>query len=195
VVKRVLLSVLVVGLAWVPSASAVVLVNPDGSAVGGAWQQWVDRAKVPTAPGVVRFRRAECEQPVAGCYWGYRDWDARQREVVVSPGLPPGESKRWLLHELGHDFDAWVMTGAARRRFMAIMGYVPEPWRQEHGENEPPIERFANAFFACAHYGPHRFDLMRYGFAAGSYEPKSARQHRRICALIRRVAGASPARS
>jgi hypothetical protein len=174
-----------------PSAQAVELVNPDGSRLGGRWQAWADRAKVPTVPGPVVLTKGECPRRVEGCYWGYPDWDAAPRKISIHPTLDDEDRRLALMHELGHDFDAHLMTGAARRRFLAIMGYSP-PWRDDHGELEPPIERFANAWLACA-LGMSYGELIQ-GYGAGSYTPENPRQHRRVCSLIRRAATRARAR-
>ncbi len=175
-------------LGAVAGAEAAVLVRPDGAPVGGAWQTWVDRSKVPTAPGPVLFAFDHCPRAVGGCYWGYPDWDGRPREVRISPLLTSGNGWRReaLLHELGHDFDAHVMTGAARRRFMVIMRYPTAPWRGPHGEVQPPIERFADAYSECAIYGAAR-DQEVEGKLPGFANDPTPHQHRRVCSLIRRV--------
>ena len=179
VVKALAVAVVVLGL-LAPGATAVELVKLDGSPVGGAFQRWVDRTQVPTAPGRVTLRRERCGA-VPACY------RVDLRTVYLEP-----RDTRDLLHELGHDFDAQVMTWAARRRFGVIMR-DPRPWASPGAGSvvTDPQERFADAFLMCA------TESRTYGGIyqpmASDYEP-TIRQHRRVCSLIRRVATRARAR-
>lgn len=86
--------------------------------------------------------------------------------------------RRDFRHELGHQFDYFVMTDEARERFLAIMR-DDRAWRSTP---ESPHERFAEAWRLCA--ATRR--LPQYYNAAYGLK-LTPRQFRRLCALIRSV--------
>jgi hypothetical protein len=152
----------------VPStASATTLVLPDGTQRPQPYQSWVDRAKVPTPPGVVTLRLEGCDG-LAGCAPEGQEVVAVAREWM---------SPQVLLHELGHVFDD-AMPAWARPRFEALVG-KHGPWASAAGSG-PPNEQFAEAYSLCARRT--RIRERYYGSYDFSVTPG---QHRRICALIR----------
>jgi hypothetical protein len=163
-------------LALGSTAHAVTLVSPSGDARVARYQAWANAAAMPTPTGVVDLVLQPCPVPVSdGC---------------LVHGSPPTiylggavRSRAILLHEVGHAFDAERLTDADRARFEAIFG-DPRPWRSP---SNSPHEQFAEAYSLCA-----RHPQIRATYTAAYAYRVTAAQHRRVCALIRRV-GARPA--
>lgn len=183
-VKLVALVVVLVGLVSAPTAGAVTLVTPDGQ-VAQPYQRWADAAKVPTYSGPVELSLAMCPyiDNGASCSFGY---DSPPRVWLAATHTPPDEQATRLhdleLHELGHVFDAQVMTGAARERFAAIFGLRGQGWTE--GPYRLRLEeQFAQGYMLCAYDPRQPFSATSIGYAP------SIRQHRRVCALIRRAGG------
>lgn len=163
--RRAALIAVVLALVVPGSAQAVVLVNPDGTRLGGHWQKWADRARVPTPPGSVVVRKGGCPNRGGACAGVDGIWVA-------------DNDRGSFLHELGHIFDYRVMTEAARRRFLLIVG-SPLAWRDPTSSwFDLPVERFATGWANCA--------LGRPNATTGII--LKGRTHRRVCSLIRRVA-------
>lgn len=198
---RVLVAVAVIGvglvLGFAPNASAVTLVLPDGTEHPQPWQSWVDASQVPTPPVRVQLVLESCPyssppgSPAcampgdgyycreAACIW--------LNPVEVAPG---GAIRPALLHELGHVFDYTVMSDAHRAGFLKIMR-DRRPWRSD---SKSPHEQFAVAYDLCARGGNRTWRRWRSMTANGAQFGYGYRatppQHRRVCALIRRAAGA-----
>jgi hypothetical protein len=162
-------------LAAAPAAHAITVVGTDGAPAFDPFQRWADRSAMPTPPGKVTIDL---------------DTTTCDGAVACTTSLPPTiwfgplADRGDFLHELGHQFDYYVMTDASRASFMRIAG-VRGPWRTD-GAN-PPHERFAEAYRMCA-LNPRRPDEGQMGYL---YEP-TVREHRRACALIQRT-GKRPA--
>lgn len=191
--RAVLLSVLVV-LAWPAGASAVEIVNPDGSRAE-PFQAWADRAKVPTPT-----QRITLHLNLTGC--GDWTWAGsmlggctdRTANVWLRPrGCSARATRRYnvcrflLLHELAHVFDEDRMTDADRDAFRDRLA-LTEDWHYHGAYGRQPEELFANTYAMCA-LG-RRVDSVdiptREGPATESIEPRlSARNFRAICAMIR----------
>jgi len=155
---------------------AVKLVTPRGKPLRGAWQGWADRALVPTLVGRVRVRLQRCpaRPSAAGCVY-----TRRPRTVFLRPRLR--DPRGVLLHELGHVFDLKVMNNRDRGVFRRLMHRrAARWWKGAH----PLAEQFAEAYSWCARYA-RIVSIARY--SSYEYRPK-ARQHKRICALVRRAA-------
>jgi hypothetical protein len=167
-------ALLVCGLLCTGTAGATTLVLPDGTVGPQPYQTWVDRAAVPTVPGVVTLRLDGC-QDLPGCV------PAGAREIALSPDWA---NAHVLLHELGHLFDD-EMPDWARTQFQAFTG--PRAWLADPSTN-PPSEQFAEAYSLCA----RRRVIRQRTFAAYRWAPTPA-AHLRACSIIRR-AGGWPAR-
>jgi hypothetical protein len=159
------------------SKGAVKLVTPRGKALRGPWQRYADRALVPTVHGRVRVRVQRCPaRPAsAGCVY-----TKRPRTIFVRPGLR--DPRGVLLHELGHVYDLTVMNNRDRGAFRRIMRRSRAKWWRG---TEPLAEQFAEAYSWCARYA-RIVSIARY--SSYDYRP-TARQHKRICKLVRSAAG------
>ena len=165
-------------LAFAAPARATTLVLPDGTAAPQPYQSWVDRALVPTPPGTVTLHLAPCPYHWDG---GVACADPANHALYLGPG---GRGREIFLHELGHVFDAEVMTAAARSRFAAALG-LRGAWSDE-SLTSAPLEMFADAYSLCA-----RFRTIRTVYYAPNGYAPGPREHRRACALIRQSAGLS----
>jgi hypothetical protein len=155
---------------------AVKLVTPRGRPLPGRWQQWADRALVPTVAGRVRVRVRRCpaRPSSAGCVY-----TKRPRTVFVRPRLR--DPRGVLLHELGHVYDLLVMNNRDRGAFRRIIGRRSARWWRG---SRPLAEQFAEAYSWCARYA-RIVSIAKY--SSYEYRP-TARQHRRICTLVHAAA-------
>jgi len=147
------------------------LVTAKGRSLGGPYQGWVTRAKVPTVRGRVKVLLTGCPRRprFAGCVFTKRD-----RTIYLRRSAP--SQRQVLLHELGHLFDLRVLGRADRRAFKRVMGRPRASWFR--GVN-PPAEQFAEAYVLCA----LRERIKRR--ITGGYGFRTApRRHRRTCAII-----------
>jgi hypothetical protein len=158
------------------SAGGTVVVDEHGRLIGGKFQTWLRRAKVPLPPGRIQIRRGACPGHAifVGCVF-----TRHPRIVYIRPTLL--EPRRTLYHELGHVFDMTVLNNRERRRFKRILGIHRSGW---FAGALPPSEWFGDGYALCAlrtrlHARPHR---TPYGYAP------SPRAHARVCRLIRSAA-------
>jgi hypothetical protein len=177
----VVLALLVVGVPLLgggraPAArTGVQLVTPAGQALSGSWQSWADAALVPTVTGQVTVKLSGCPgyPRSAGCVF-----TGAPRVIYLKPKLDHPRSV--LLHELGHVYDLTVLNNSDRSRFRRIMRSHARWWT-----STPPLaERFAEGYSWCARYA--RIASIR-RYALYRYHP-SAKQHHRVCALIKSAA-------
>ena len=147
------------------------LVNAKGRSLGGPYQRWVTRVKVPTVEGRVKVLLSGCPRRprFAGCVF-----TKRTRTLYLRRSAP--SQREVLLHELGHLFDLRVLGKADRRAFKRVIGRPRASWFR--GVN-PPAEQFGEAYALCA----LRKRITRritggYGFRTAT------RRHRRSCAII-----------
>jgi hypothetical protein len=161
-------------LALATPAGAATLVLPDGTARPQPYQSWVDQSLVPTPAGTVTLRLAPCPYHWDG---GVACADQGDRTIYLGAG---GRGRDIFLHELGHIFDAAVMTDAARGRFAAMLG-LRGAWNDQSLAH-PPLEMFADAYSVCA-----RFRTIRTVYYAPNGYAPGPREHRRACALIRQA--------
>ena len=120
---------------------------------------------------------------------------ADQENAVIWLAPDADRFDRW--HELGHLFDAQLLTDADRAWFTPLLGFEPGmPWFGDYDafverhdlSATLPGEQFADAYAACAiglkPQGERRGGLLvgKWTTAYG-YQP-TARQHRLICAQI-----------
>lgn len=173
---RVLPLTLAALLLAVTPASAVVVQRPDGGSPA-QYQQWADASLVPTVPGVVNVRRADCPA------WPGRSCAAADGRVYMAPRqiLVRGT---WL-HELGHLFDWTFMSDSLRWRFRQLI-HDGRAWHLDPRSHvSSPQERFADAYAVCAMY--RQIPASFYGAVSFDYSP-GPRTHRLVCSLIRRAA-------
>jgi hypothetical protein len=171
-----LVAVVVVGAAAsTASASATRLATAAGGAAPGQFQGWVDRAHVPTPPGLVTLVLEACpaSATAAGCAY------AEARLVHLAP---LGRDQRTFFHELGHVYDAHVLTAADRLRFRRLIGVRSGPWLRPGG-GDSAGEQFAEAYATCARFRT----LRRTHFGMYDYVASPAR-HAAVCGLIRTAA-------
>ena len=161
-------------LAAPAAATPTTLQTAAGAERPQPFQGWTDRAEVPTPSGVVTLVLEACPAYVsaAGCTF------AQARRMHLAP---IGRDRRTFFHELGHVFDAQVLTDGERQRFRRLVG-ARGPWFGVVGEDSPG-EQFAEAYALCA-----RFRTLRTTqFAMYDYVATPQR-HAAVCALIRQAA-------
>jgi hypothetical protein len=157
------------------ASAATTLAAPDGALRPQPFQSWVDRAAVPTPPGVVTVALDACP---GGPAWGAACADPQTRTVHLGP---EGRDPVTLLHELGHLFDEYVLDGADRSAFRGILRRRGA-WLAAAATN-PLHEQFAEAYALCANYPVIRRSRMAmYGYLA------TPRRHARVCAAIHAAA-------
>lgn len=168
---RAVVAATLLSLAAVASAPAATIVGGEGEPLPPPrLQKWADSALVPTPDVEITVHMRWCD-------------DVPTRPACAKPGeiwIAPDVMRRLdFRHELGHQFDYFLMTDEARKRFLAIMRDDRE-WRSAP---ESPHERFAEAWRLCA--AARR--LPQYYNVAYGLE-LTPRQFHRVCALIRGVA-------
>lgn len=187
------LAVFLVLLLPASAQAGTTLVLPDGTERPAPYQSWTDRWGVGLG-GYVVFHpepRARTEPGFDGTTTtpGFAR-PGPPAELWVDPAHPDREEV--LVHELGHLFDYAHLTDSDRGTFLAI---TREDRAWTEGGSFSPRERFAAAYMGCAIWPSitnrsqrrawwtrrHRF----YGQAG--YQP-TWHQHRKVCALIARVA-------
>ena len=190
--RRFLLPLLIVALTL---TALLVASAPAGAAqlgvVGGTtfgspslypYQQWADDSYAPTYPGAVQLAFS----PVlltcgtlagaVGCT-NWSQWPVPQ--VAIDTGNGPYRAHQYLMHELGHVFDATEMQDPFRADFMTIWGLpggASEWWMPFGSDHRSAGEWFAESYRLCALYGPQMpyeawmTDSPAYGFP-GDREP------------------------
>ncbi|MFZ0975438.1 MAG: hypothetical protein WAN22_24640 [Solirubrobacteraceae bacterium] len=206
--RRFLLALLMVALtltallAASAPAGAAQLVLVGGSTFGSPslypYQQWADDSYAPTYPGAVQLTFSPALLTcgtVAGAV-GCTDWSQWPLpQVELDTGNGPYSTREYLMHELGHVFDATEMQDPFRADFMTIWGLPGgagawwTPFASDYGS---PGEWFAESYRLCALYGPQMpyeawmTDSPAYGFPG---DRESAKQDA-SCRLILRVGAA-----
>jgi hypothetical protein len=172
-----LLLALAAGLLAFPAGASAgtTLVTQDGAPRPQPFQSWVDRAAVPTPPGVVTVALRACP---GGPAWGAACADPLARTVYLGP---EGRDPVTVLHELGHLFDALVLDDRDRAGFRSLM-HRRSAWIAAASTN-PLHEQFAEAYALCARHPRLRATrLAMYGYIA------TPRRHARVCGFIRAAA-------
>ena len=137
--KWFVLSLLLVAVV-APSASAVTLVNTDGSAAQ-PFQSWASKAAVPMADAQVSVDR-----DMSTCLGRPACFSVDHLHVSNAVG------SFTLYHELGHAFDAYALNWPRRHRLKVALGYTRETvWYQPGVPG--PSETFADAYAVLALYG------------------------------------------
>jgi hypothetical protein len=158
------------------ASAATTLATAAGALRPQPFQSWVDRAAVPTPPGVVTVHLGACP---GGPAWGAACAVPETRSMHLGP---EGRDPVTVLHELGHLFDDLVLDDTDRTAFAGIMRRRGA-WLAAASTN-PLHEQFAEAYALCARYPRLRATrLGMYGYIA------TPRRHARVCAFIR-AAGA-----
>jgi len=151
-------------------------VSKGGERLGGSFQRWIDRSKIPTVRGRLRIVLSGCpgRPRFEGCVFS-----RRLRTIYIKRGTP--NPRGVLFHELGHLFDFRLMSHPERRLYKRLIGQRRRTW---FGGVDPPGEQFAEAYALCARKRRIAGSARgRYGFRT------SPRRHLGACALIRRAAG------
>src|SRR3954471_2922853 len=152
---------------------ATTVVTPDGRPAQ-PYQSWADHSLVPTPAGTVVVHLENCPGAPA---WAVGCTMPDHHTIYLGPGA----TRATFLHELGHVFDAADMSDALRRAFTTI-SRSSGPWATA-AANDPPDERFAEAYSLCAPHKTIRSTL--YGLYAYTATPA---MHRRACSVIRQAA-------
>jgi hypothetical protein len=206
--RRSLLTLLTVALTLTALLAAA---SPAGAAqldlVGGSasaspsrypYQQWADHSYAPTYPGAVQFAFSTTLLTcgVAAGAVGCTDWSQWPLpRVEIYSGEGPYWAHEYLMHELGHVFDATEMQGQYRADFMAIWGLVGGSsawWTPFAGDHRSAGEWFAESYRLCAMYGPQMpyavwtVDAPSYGFPGD----RDVAQQDASCQLILQVGAA-----
>jgi hypothetical protein len=199
ILKRLSFLALTLALGLPSTAGAYTrLALPDGSTLAKE-QGWVDRALVPTPNVTVAMFLAPCPEQFDGDVEACTYVDA-PITIYFDPAHHP--DRFGFLHEIGHIFDATLMTDVDRIRFRAIMHDTnPDWWGQypDVSDYDNPGERFADAYSLCALR--RRLvadsldnDLRWHGPNDGSgydYFPTEF-QHRKVCKLIQSASRQAP---
>lgn len=190
---------LLIGLVSPSAAHGALLINADGSAVGGKWQQWIAKSKVPTYQGQIQFGTLDCGGPAA-CSTGLQVTRGRYTistgppfQITVTPTALAGIDRGNLYFELGHVFDAADLTPPDRR-------YLARGWGRPrwHWWNTPASlalggEDGLEAIFAFI-YEDCAMGINDQNASLGLYEPWGVNAPNVIstidtCARIRAVVG------
>lgn len=132
-------------------------------------ERWIDHSRVPTPDGTITVEDRDCyEFGGSSCAW-------RETATIY---LDPEDNRAVFMHELGHFFDYWVMTDAARRQVLRLAGDTRE-WISPPNS---PHERFAEKYAYLATHGRRHMGKPRLGYRARFRDPSRLRH------LIRRVA-------
>ncbi len=206
--RRLVLSFLIVALtltallAASAPAGAAQLDLVGGSTLGSPslypYQQWADDSYAPTYPGGVQLTFTPALLTcgaVAGAV-GCTDWSQWPLpQVEIDTGSGPHWTHEYLMHELGHVFDATEMQDPFRADFMTIWGLPggASAWWTPFGSDPgSPGEWFAESYRLCALYGPQlpyevwTTDSPAYGFPGD----RDSAQQDASCRLILQVGAA-----
>jgi hypothetical protein len=171
----------------------------SGSANQYAYQQWADESYGPTYPGVVQltFSAAPFACGIAADAVGCTSWSQWPLpQVEVDTGNGSYLAHQYLMHELGHVFDATEMQDPFRADFMAIWGLAGGAsawWTPFASDHASAGEWFAESYKLCALYGPQMpyeawlTDSPAYGFPGD----RDSAQQDASCRLILQVGAAA----
>src|SRR4051794_12181327 len=160
-----------------PPAGALARAVDATGALAQPFERWLGGSRMPPPRVSIRIVGVSCPSllDASGCTY-------RPNRVYLK-----WRNRFTFLHEVGHVFDYTTLGARERHEFRTILGlersrrwYGPAFGASGHG---PAVgsELFAEAYRTCATNGAREPDYTQYG-----YRP-SARQQRRICALIRRA--------
>lgn len=132
--RRLLTIIAIIGGLAPASAQAVTLVNPDGTPVGGKWQQWVDEMKIPTIAGSLTF--VVSSDPclgAPGCSMGPFPGGSSQTDTWIDNTANDSLAQYTLYFELGHQFDWGYLTPWQRT-------YLLHRWKIFHTDWWKPLD-------------------------------------------------------
>lgn len=171
-------ALLLCALAASSSASAVTLVNPDGS-VAQPYQSWAESSHVPVVDGRLGFTASDVNcgpRPIGGCA-------SRAGWIAVVPRPDADETRHVMFHELGHEFD-FAMPDWKRQVFRRILRLPSTPWWTDHPHIEFSLsEEFADFYADCA-VADHA-EVAFITPTPDDLQEVPARHVRRICRLMR----------
>lgn len=175
------LVVLMVGFSAAPGAIAgTTVVTP------GPYQRWVNQSKTPT-PNIP----ITVEASVDACPSEMACMSIAARKMYLPTGLP--SRKEIFYHELGHQFDWELMTGADRRWFKRNYHRPNRVWLDRTGELDPDRPLDVGEFFAW-NYGECALGQIQPWSSIGvgpDYEQLWSGAMRRGCRRIELIAGGS----
>ncbi|HTP19162.1 MAG TPA: hypothetical protein VMJ65_06125 [Solirubrobacteraceae bacterium] len=170
-----------------------------GSPSSYPYQQWADDSYAPTYPGAVQLAASPAlltcgtAAGAVGCT-SWSEWPLPELEIYAGEG--PRWAHEYLMHELGHVFDATEMQDPFRAGFMAIWGLpggASAWWTPFASDHRSAGEWFAESYRLCALYGPQmpygawKIDSPAYGFP-GDRDPA---EQDASCKLILKVGAAN----
>jgi hypothetical protein len=157
-------------------ASARTFIVSGGGMNPLPFRRWIAGATIPTPPIGVVLNIGAC--PGAPSWAAACALPARREIWLTRGGMHPSI----FFHELGHIFDAAVLTDGLRARFAALI-HRPGEWALTATNRNPPSEQFAEAYSMCA-----RHPIIR-TMAYGNYDyTPTPTVHREACSLIRLAA-------
>lgn len=108
------------------------------------YQQWADESKMPTPEVTINVVEEACP----GLAPGEFAWACTSMGTATIWDAAP--DRETFLHELGHNFDYYVLPVWARERF-EVLTEDGRPWK---ADPNGPDEGFASAYAQCAATGP-----------------------------------------
>lgn len=175
--------------AFAEAASARTILTGSGAAT---YQRVITHAHAPTPAGEQGVENTGCPAvPGAGGCTG-------SLPCLECIYVQHGAGRFTFAHELGHRFDALLMNPGSRNRFRTLTGHRNMPWLCDELSGETCLGRptagelFADAYAACLLGWRVEGRRLRNGGILSHWETgygyfPSPRQHRRVCAMIRKV--------
>ena len=137
------------------------------------FQAWIDGGLLPTPTVTISVVEEDIYSP---------DWPCGESGACVEAAISPiyfgtiwrdaATARPLFWHEMGHEFDAYVLSEAQRARLMVLLGFRDVPWWG--GGEFSAAEEFANVYSDCA---------TRRSMWTGNV----SRLQRRLCHLIARM--------
>lgn len=141
---KALLAASLIALLIVPSSPAGFLNDSDGPRQG---------VPLSTVPYTV------INQPCPAYQWG-ACYYSNTATIYLDPRARPNLKSFW--HELGHHFDATVLTDTDRVDYLTLIGKRDMRWELNRPDGEEPSEWFAEDYRACALGERNRIGIGRY---------------------------------
>lgn len=161
----------------VPAAQArTTIIAPAGSKT--PYQRWVDESKIPTPSITLTIIESGCPSSEDFA------WACTQQGSFTIWVGAEGRDRWTFYHELGHNFDYYVLSVWARTRFQRITNTLTLPWQFEGTD---PAERFAETYAHCAERGVNSIgdpNLAIRGEGMGGMRNKEVR---RLCRMVANV--------
>lgn len=153
------------------AAATTIACNPCSR----PYQQWADESKMPTPQVTITVVEEPCPGLVNDFAWACTGAST----ATIWDAAPDRET---FLHELGHNFDYYLLPQWARDRFLGLTEDVRD-WKADPNGAD---EHFATAFARCAATGPrfHGDPLLNIKGSGGAIRQATYRQ---ICRMILNV--------